>query len=77
LEIKLKNTLAEYDKNVMKQLSHSKNQVIFELDLTKKKLAAQHEKLASIENDLKNKMDYDYELKIEELKQKIKNLQEK
>jgi len=44
--------------------------VIFELDLIKKKLAAQHEKLASIEKDLKNKMDYDYELKIEELKQK-------
>lgn len=60
-----------------KQLSHSKNQVIFELDLIKKKLAAQHEKLASIEKDLKNKMDYDYELKIEELKQKIKNLMEK
>jgi hypothetical protein len=41
----------------LKQLSHSKNQVIFELDLTKKKLAAQHQKLASIEKDLKNKMD--------------------
>ena len=56
LEQLFKNMLKDYEKTISKFTSQNENNVIFELDLTKKKLATNSEKLVSIEKDLKNKL---------------------